>query len=88
MARISASIPEDLKDELYQAATETGLPISHIIVDALRHHLDSPNLGVRPTSTSVDTSRIEDRIEDLVTEFRELKEQLVSRTPPKGVRYF
>ena len=42
MARISASIPEDLKDELYQAATDTGQPISHIIVEALRSHLGNP----------------------------------------------
>ena len=88
MARISASIPEDLKDELYQAATDTGLPISHIIVEALRSHLNSPELGTRSTTTSVDTSRIESRLELLTGELRDLKEQLASRTPPKGVRYF
>lgn len=88
MARISASIPEDLKDELYQAATDTGLPISHIIVEALRNHLNSPDVGVRSTSGQFDTSRIELRLEGLADELRELKEQLVSRTPPKGVRYF
>ena len=89
MARISASIPEDLKDELYQAATDTGLPISHIIVEALRSHLDSPELGTsRGGSVSIDTSAIEAKLGELGTEIRELKEQMTSRTPPKGVRFF
>lgn len=88
MARISASIPEDLKDELYQAATDTGLPISHIIVEALRSHLDSPELGTSRSGGSVDTSGIESKLQALGAEIRELKEQLSSRTPPKGVRFF
>lgn len=87
MARISASIPEDLKDELYQAATDTGMPISHIIVEALRSHLKSPELGAR-SSGDVDTSRLEAQISGLSAQISELKEQMVSRTPPKGVRFF
>lgn len=89
MARISASIPEDLKEELYQAATDTGQPISHIIVEALRSHLDSPDTNsARGGSVSFDTSALESRLGQLATEVRELKEQLHSRTPPKGVRFF
>lgn len=88
MARISASIPEDLKDELYQKAIDAGLPISHIIVEALRNHLNSPHAGAKSSSVQFDSSRIESRLDGLTVEIRELKEQLASRTPPKGVRYF
>lgn len=87
MARISASIPEELKDELYQAATDSGLPISHIIVEALRKHLDSPapNSG---RGSSVDISKLESQMRQVVSEVQSLKGMLGSRTPPKGVRYF
>lgn len=89
MARISASIPEDLKDELYQAATDTGQPISHIIVEALRTHLDSPLTGQKGGgSINVDASRVEAQLGQLTEEIQSLKEQLGSRTPPKGVRFF
>jgi metal-responsive CopG/Arc/MetJ family transcriptional regulator len=87
MARISASIPEDLKDELYQAATDSGQPISHIIVEALRSHLDSPGSSPRGGAT-VDTSKMESQLEQLTSEIQGLKEQMGSRTPPRGVRYF
>jgi metal-responsive CopG/Arc/MetJ family transcriptional regulator len=86
MARISASIPEDLKDELYQAATDSGQPISHIIVEALRSHLDSP--GGASKAGSADTSKVEAQLQQLTSEIQGLKEQLGSRTPPRGVRYF
>lgn len=90
MARISASIPEDLKDELYQAATDTGQPISHIIVEALRTHLDSPQTPVssRSSGSVTDTSRLEEKISALTEEIASLKESLGSRTAPRGVRYF
>ena len=89
MARISASIPEDLKDELYRAATDTGQPISHIIVEALRSHLGSPGGGSSVGSGSVgDSSKLEAQLQHLTSEILSLKEQLGSRTPPKGVRFF
>jgi metal-responsive CopG/Arc/MetJ family transcriptional regulator len=88
MARISASIPEDLKDELYQAATDTGQPISHIIVEALRSHLDSPSLGLSNKGGSFDSTGIESKLAALSSEISSLKEQMISRTPPKGVRFF
>ena len=89
MARISASIPEDLKDELYQAATDTGMPISHINVEALRSHLKSPDLGSKGGGgQAIDTSRLESQISGLSAQIHELQEQMVSRTPPKGVRFF
>lgn len=88
MARISASIPEDLKDELYQAATDTGQPISHIIVEALRSHLDSPNLGMSRSGASIDTSALEAEMRKLSSDVQELKEHLTARKPPKGVRFF
>lgn len=88
MARISASIPEDLKDELYQAATDTGQPISHIIVEALRSHLDSPGSVGPRGGGNFDSSAIEAKLGELTSELRDLKDQLHSRTPPKGVRFF
>jgi hypothetical protein len=89
MARISASIPEDLKDELYQAATDTGQPISHIIVEALRSHLGSPGASAGGGSGSpVDSSKVEAQLQQLTSEILSLKEQLGSRTPPRGVRFF
>jgi ribbon-helix-helix CopG family protein len=87
MARISASIPEDLKDELYQAATDSGQPISHIIVEALRSHLGSSG-GTPRAGAAVDTQRVEAQLDQLTSEIQDLKEQLGSRTPPRGVRYF
>ncbi|MFA5508518.1 MAG: hypothetical protein WC314_24750 [Vulcanimicrobiota bacterium] len=86
MARISASIPEDLKDELYQAANDSGQPISHIIVEALRVHFNSPTGGVR--ASGGDSSRVESRLTELTSEIQSLKEHLGSRTPPRGVRFF
>ena len=89
MARISASIPEDLKDELYQAATDTGQPISHIIVEALRSHLGNPSgVAVGGGGSSVDSSKLEAQLQHLTSEILSLKEQLGSRTPPRGVRFF
>lgn len=90
MARISASIPEDLKDELYRAADESGQAISHIIAEALRAHLDSPGVGSpsSPAGGSFDGSKLEAQIGALTSEVRSLKEQLGSRTPPRGVRFF
>ena len=88
MARISASIPEDLKDELYQAATDTGQPISHIIAEALRTHLKRPDLGTHPKAAAFDSSRLERKLETLTSEVQSLKEHLATRTPPRGVRFF
>ena len=89
MARISASIPEDLKDELYQAATDTGQPISHIIVEALRSHLGSSGgVAVSGGGSAVDSSKLEAQLQHLTSEILSLKEQLGSRTPPRGVRFF
>lgn len=89
MARISASIPEDLKDELYQAATDYGQPISHIIVEALRIHLKSPDFGnATALGSQFDSSRLESQLERLTCEVQALKEHISSRTPPRGVRFF
>lgn len=91
MARISASIPEDLKDELYQMATDTGRAISHIIVDALEVHLRSTNTAgssVENVVESRDTTRIEQEIEKLTQEIQSLKEVLTSRTATRGSRFF
>lgn len=89
MARISASIPEDLKDELYQAATDTGQPISHIIVEALRSHLGSSGGGATSSGPSGgDSSKVEAQLQQLTSEILSLKEQIGSRTPPRGVRFF
>jgi metal-responsive CopG/Arc/MetJ family transcriptional regulator len=90
MARISASIPEDLKDELYRAADETGQAISHIIAEALRSHLDSPDPGPSRAKNGApfDSSRLESQVSQLTVEVQGLKELLGSRTPPRGVRFF
>lgn len=90
MARISASIPEDLKDALYQAATDENQAISHIIVEALRAHFGRGDTvpkaaGGGGVSGGQDIQR---QLEALVLEVRELKEHLGSRTPPKGARFF
>ena len=94
MARISASIPEDLKDALYQAATDDNQAISHIIVEALRAHFargeavaPRPSGGGGGGGHSVG-EEIQRQLETLVNEVRELKEHLGSRTPPKGARFF
>lgn len=90
MARISASIPEDLKDELYQAATDDNQAISHIIVEALRAHFGRS--GTAPKSAGgggvSGGEEIQRQLATLVAEVRELKEHLGSRTPPKGARFF
>jgi hypothetical protein len=93
MARISASIPEDLKDALYQAATDDNQAISHIIVEALRAHFGRDDSAPRPSSAgggggSGGTEQMQRTLDNLVAEVRELKEQLGSRTPPKGARFF
>ncbi len=85
MARISASIPEDLKDELYQVANDENQAISHIIVEALRAHFGTGS----PISTrSAGGDDLQRTLNTLVSEVRELKEQLGSRTPPRGARFF
>lgn len=85
MARISASIPEDLKDELYQAANDENQAISHIIVEALRAHFGKVSPVPNRSAGGDDLQRT---LSTLVTEVRELKEQLGSRTPPRGTRFF
>ena len=85
MARISASIPEDLKDELYQAANDENQAISHIIVEALRAHFGKVNPIPTRSGGGDDLQRT---LNTLVSEVRELKEQLGSRTPPRGARFF
>lgn len=93
MARISASIPEDLKDALYQAATDDNQAISHIIVEALRAHFARGEVvAPRPAGGggggSSGDEGIQRQLETLVNEVRELKEQLGGRMPPKGARFF
>ncbi len=87
MARISASIPEDLKDELYQAASEENQAISHIIVEALRAHFGKAN-AAPARAVSSGGEELHRTLGELVLEVRELKEQLGSRTPPRGARFF
>lgn len=90
MARISASIPEDLKDALYRAATDEDQPISHIIADALRVRLGSeraPSQEVGGTA-SVAVTDISRKLDRLTAEVQDLKSALTSRTPPKGARFF
>lgn len=91
MARISASIPDDLKDELYQAASDANQAISHVIVEALRAHLDGG--GTSSGGSTVGNGRTSDdslhrRLDTLTQEIEGLKELMTSRTPPKGVRFF
>lgn len=89
MARISASIPEDLKDALYQAATDENQAISHIIVEALRARLEKGGVVSKATThSSLLGEGIQRQLESLTIEVRELKEQLSSRTPPRGARFF
>ncbi len=92
MARISASIPEDLKDALYQAATDDNQAISHIIVEALRAHFEKGEPTFRPAPTGGtgggDSAQLQRQLELLTAEVRELKEQLSSRTPPRGAKFF
>lgn len=91
MARISASIPEDLKDALYQAATDDNQAISHIIVEALRAHFGKAEPVPRPAAGGAsggDVSGLQRQLELLTAEVRELKEQLGSRTPPRGAKFF
>ncbi|MBI3927645.1 MAG: hypothetical protein HY319_19050 [Armatimonadetes bacterium] len=40
MARLSASISESLKDQLYSAAEEQEIPVSHIVQAALDSYLN------------------------------------------------
>lgn len=90
MARISASIPEDLKDELYQAATDENQAISHIIVEALRAHFgrSRPSAGATKSVVSEPLTGLQDQLAQLTLEVRELRETLGTRTPPRGARYF
>lgn len=88
MARISASIPEDLKDALYQAATDENQAISHIIVEALRAHFGRENVPKAGAASAAGGAEIQRQLEALTAEVRELKEQLGSRTPPRGARFF
>lgn len=87
MARISASIPEELKDELYQAANDENQAISHIIVEALRAHFGKVSSS-SSRSVSPAGEELQRTLSVLVHEVRELKEQLGSRTPPRGARFF
>ncbi len=92
MARISASIPDDLKDELYQAASDANQAISHVIVEALRAHLggggaSSPSSSGSNGSSGSDES-LHRRLDTLTQEIEGLKELMTSRTPPRGVRFF
>ncbi len=90
MARISASIPEDLKDALYRAATDEDQPISHIIVDALRVRLGSERVKSNEAhgSAGLTATDISAKLDRLMTEVHELKSALTSRTPPRGARFF
>lgn len=90
MARISASIPEDLKDELYQAASDSNQAISHIIVEALRAHLDGAGSsgGAPVNSGSGGQDSLHLRLDTLTQEIEGLKELMTSRTPPRGVKFF
>jgi hypothetical protein len=91
MARISASIPEDLKDALYQAATDENQAISHIIVEALRAHFGRGGASTPQPAAGKGASLagdIQKQLDALTHEVRELREQLSSRTPPRGARYF
>lgn len=97
MARISASIPEDLKDALYQAATDDNQAISHIIVEALRAHFEKSEPVYRApvgggggggSAGLAASEAIQRQLEALTAEVRDLREQLGSRTPPKGARFF
>ena len=89
MARISASIPEDLKDALYQAATDENQAISHIIVEALRAHFNRGQANPAPSAGGAAAGGdVQRQLDSLVHEVRELREQLLSRTPPRGARFF
>lgn len=91
MARISASIPEELKDQLYQYATDHDLAISHIVVVALQEYLsggssDAPPIGLRRGGIGPE---FQQSIATLTTEVRELRQELAGRTPPRNApRYF
>jgi hypothetical protein len=90
MARISASIPEDLKDALYQAATDDNQAISHIIVEALRAHFGRGETAPKASGGGgpAGGEQLQRQLEALTAEVRELREHLGSRTPPKGARFF
>lgn len=89
VARISASIPEELRDALYQAATDDDLPISHIVAEALKVYLQ---IEVSSSSGShhsrADNKELRSLVGALLDEMRDLREGLLRRPPAKSVRYF
>ena len=76
MARISASIPEDLKDELYQAANDENQAISHIIVEALRAHFGKSGPSPVRSVASTGSEEVQRTLAALVHEVRELGHRL------------
>ena len=90
MARISASISEELKDELYQAATEKDKAISHIVTEALRLYLDrSGSLGEVAGEKIENPGSLGLELRRLSEEVQSLRESLRVRTAPKrGVPFF
>ena len=90
MARISASISETLKEELYQAATDTDKAICHIISEALVLYLKDPELPRKSSSLNPENSKaFENELRRLSREILSIKEMLQTRSPPpRGSRFF
>lgn len=94
MARISASISDDLKDMLYQAALDRNIAISHIVTEALEAHFAPDPTGLKlgrsglRAQTTGDIGDIGPKLDALALEIRELKEHLASRRPARTNRYF
>lgn len=91
MARISASISDDLKDTLYQAALDRNVAISHIVAEALEAHFASDATDLKLDRSGLRaqmTGDIGPKLDALALEIRELKEHLATRRPARTNRYF
>ncbi len=88
MARISASIPEELKDQLYRYATDHDEAISHIVADALKDFLGGSTSGPNSGKKMAVGAELYHKLDELSDAVRGLREELASRTPPRNARYF
>lgn len=79
MARLSASISDDTKKELYSVAEERGLAVSHVVQAALDSYLGRE--GSAPASGGVEV--LHGQIEALSRQVEALHQEIRERSGPR-----